>query len=70
MGIGPMIFAFYNVNTWFLFAGSIYMAWASADILTFILLWNVSKKSFVEMHRIKLGSIVFNPKEQLAEFIG
>jgi len=69
LGVGPMFFAFYWVNTWLLFAGSIYMAWASADILTFILLWNSDKRSFVEMHRSKLGSIVFNPKISDEEYL-
>ncbi len=62
MGVMPLSFAFYLKSIWLLWAGVIYMAWASADILTFILLWNCAKKSYVEMHRTKLGCIVFNPK--------
>lgn len=62
MGALPMALSFYLTQTWLLFAATIYMAWASADLLTFILLWKVSSKSCVEMHRNKLGVIVFNPK--------
>lgn len=65
MGILPMALSFYLSNTWLLFASSIYMAWSSADLLTFILIWKVNSKSFVEMHRNKLGAIVFNPKSTL-----
>jgi len=69
LGVAPMILAFYWVNTWLLFAGTIFMAWASADILIFILIWKANKKAFVEMHRTKLGSIVFNPRESIEEMI-
>jgi len=67
MGVGPIFFAFYWQETWLLFTGMIYLAWSSADLLTFILIWKVEKKSFVEMHRAKLGSIVFNLKSDLSE---
>jgi hypothetical protein len=62
MGLVPMGLAFYLKNTWFLFSAVIFMAWASADILTFLLLWNSPKNSFVEMHRSRLGCILFNKK--------
>jgi hypothetical protein len=67
MGAIPMGLAFYFKSTWLLFSSGIFMAWASADILTFLLLWNSSKNSFVEMHRSKLGCIVFNKKETAEE---
>jgi hypothetical protein len=69
MGICPMILAFYWVNSWLLFAGTIFMAWASADLLIFILIWKTDKRSFVEMHRTKLGTIVFNPRESIGEMV-
>jgi hypothetical protein len=62
LGVLPMGLAFYFKNTWLLFSAVIFMAWASADIVTFLLLWNTRKDSFVEMHRNKLGCIVFNKK--------
>lgn len=67
MGVIPMVFAFSLTNTWLLFASSIYMAWASGDLLTIILLWKVPTGSFVEMHRNKLGVIVFNPKQEILQ---
>jgi hypothetical protein len=57
-----MIIAFYLPNVWLLCASVIYMAWASADILTFILFWSAPGGCFVEMHRRSLGCIVYNPK--------
>lgn len=69
MGVLPLAFAFYLNEPWLLFAAVIYMAWASADILTFILLWTYSSRTFVEMHSSKLGIIVFNPKEKPEELI-
>jgi len=65
MGVIPLCIAFYIENTWLLFASIIFMTWASADILTFLLVWNSSKKSYVEMHRKKLGCIVYNYKESV-----
>jgi hypothetical protein len=38
------------------------MAWAYADILTFILFWSAPKGAYVEMHRKALGCIVYHPK--------
>jgi hypothetical protein len=67
MGVVPLALSFYLANTWLLFSGIIFMAWASADILTFLLVWNSDKKSFVEMHRKKLGCVVYNPKETILE---
>ncbi len=67
LGAVPMGFAFYFENTWLLFSACIFMGWASADILTFLLLWNTRKDSFVEMHRNKLGCIVFNKKQNPEE---
>ena len=63
MGVLPLIFAFYFINTWLLFSAVLFMAWASADLLTFILIWNAKGKTYVEMHRTKLGAIVFHPKK-------
>ena len=65
LGVGPMFFAFYWQNTWLLFCGNIFMAWASGDIVTLLLLWKVHKNAFVEMHRAKMGAIVFNPREPM-----
>lgn len=65
MGAIPLGLAFYFNSTWLLFASVIFMAWASADILTFILVWNTDKNSFVEMHRKKLGCVVYNQKETI-----
>jgi hypothetical protein len=65
MGVLPMSFAFYFQNAWLLCSAVIYMAWASADILTFILFWKAPSNSFVEMHRTALGCIVYNPKPNL-----
>ncbi len=62
MGIIPMGMAFYLPNAWLLCAAVIYMAWSSADILTFIMVWSVPSGSFVEMHRKSLGCIVYNPR--------
>lgn len=67
LGAVPMGLAFYFENTWLLFSASIFMAWASADILTFLLLWNTQKDSFAEMHRNKLGCIVYNKKNSTEE---
>lgn len=67
MGVLPLAFAFYLNEPWLLFASVVYMAWSSADILTFLLLWSCSSRTFVEMHSSKLGSIVFNPKENPEE---
>ena len=64
MGVCPMMLAFYFQHVWLLWASVIYMAWASADILTFILFWTVPKGCFVEMHRKSLGCIVYNPRSQ------
>ena len=66
-GVLPLVFAFYLANTWLLFASVIFMAWASADILTFLLLWKVDKGGFAEMHRSKLGVVVFNRKPVVTE---
>jgi len=63
MGFIPLCIAFYIENTWLLFASIIFMAWASADILTFLLVWNSNKKGYVEMHRKRLGCVIYNPKE-------
>jgi len=65
MGVLPMAIAFYLPNAWLLCAAVIYMAWASADILTFILFWSAPRGCFVEMHRRALGCIVYNPKPVL-----
>ena len=67
MGVIPTAFAFYLPNAWLLLAGVVYMAWSSADILTFILFWSAPKNAFVEMHRKALGCIVYNPRQPAAE---
>jgi hypothetical protein len=68
MGLIPLGIAFYLENTWLLFASVVFMAWASADILTFLLVWNSEKNCYVEMHRKKLGCIVYNPKEEILNY--
>lgn len=67
MGVVPMAAAFMFSNVWLLMSGTIFMAWASADILTFILIWPLPSGSYIEMHRNKLGVVVFNPKEKVTE---
>lgn len=67
MGVIPTAIAFYITNAWLLLAGVVYMAWSSADILTFILFWSAPKNAFVEMHRKALGCIVYNPRQPAAE---
>ena len=67
MGVVPVGIAFYSNNTWLLFSSVTFMAWASADLLTFLQLWKVDRNSFVEMHRSKLGCVVFNLKASIKE---
>lgn len=69
MGLLPMGAAFYLNNTWLLFSSAIFMAWASADLLTFLLLWKVNKLAYAEMHRTRLGCVVFNLKPTLKESV-
>ena len=65
MGVVPMALAFYLVDTWLLFAATIYMAWCSADLLTVLLAWNVEKGAFLEMHRKKLGCVAYQPRQMI-----
>lgn len=67
MGLIPIAASFMMANVWLLMAGSIFMAWSSADLLTFILSWPLKQGCFVEMHRNKLGIIAFQPKEKFSE---
>lgn len=65
MGVTPLAMAFWLGNTWLLFSGCLFVSWASADILTFILVWNSPADSMVEMHRKGLGAILYNRKPEI-----
>lgn len=69
MGLMPLALAFYLQETWLLFASIIYCAWSSADILTVIMAWPADSRCFIEMHRKKLGCVVYVPKELMGEAI-